>query len=323
MSPDSSPSETSSWVGRAHGKLILVGEHAVVHGTPALVAGIDLGVEARLSFGGLSRGGSGRRMRLLDRACAATAEGDELGRALHALLEEGGAPPNLRLEVTGDLPPGMGLGFSAAAAVAIARAVERQASGEERADRVEARATAWERVFHGNPSGVDVAAAMRGGCTRFSRAEGSRPVPLRRPLTVCVGLTGTASSTREMVEGVARLVEREPDVGKRCIDGIATLVDNAIDACEMGDVEALGELLDMNQMLLAGLMVSNETIEEMVRIARDAGALGAKLTGAGGGGAVVALGGTGAAADPVAEAVVAAWSDRGYRGFVTRVESSS
>ena len=125
-----------------------------------------------------------------------------------------------------------------------------------------------------------------------------------------------------MVEGVAALVKRDPELGKRSIDGIATLVDNAIAACEAGDVVALGELLDLNQMLLAGLMLSNETIETMVRIAREAGALGAKLTGAGGGGAVFALAGSGPDAEPVSRAIVAAWESADFRGFVTRVEST-
>jgi mevalonate kinase len=314
----STSTEDEPATGRAHGKLILLGEHAVVHGTPALVAGIELGVEATLRLGG-----EGQRMTLLERGCVARSDGDELGRALRALLQEGGAPDALELSVKGDLPPGMGLGFSAAAAVAIARAVENHLRGEAADERVLARATAWERVFHGNPSGVDVAAAMRGGCTRFTRAEGTRPVPLRHALTVAVGLTGTASSTREMVEAVAELKRRTPEVADRCIDGIATLVDNAISACEAGDAVALGELLNLNQMLLAGLMVSTSTIEDMVAIARDAGALGAKLTGAGGGGAVFALAGTDASAVAIADAVVAAWKEAGFAGFVTRIGGAS
>src|SRR6185436_10678536 len=98
-------------------------------------------------------------------------DAEELGRAFTALLEQGGAPPDLEARLEGELLPGVGLGFSAAAAVAIARAVE-DLAGDGSEDRVRERAMAWERVFHGNPSGVDVAAAMRGGATRFTRAEG-------------------------------------------------------------------------------------------------------------------------------------------------------
>ena len=182
-----------------------------------------------------------------------------------------------------------------------------------------ARAMAWEGVYHGNPSGVDVAAAMHGGCIRFTRAD-RRTVPLAvgGRLALAVGLTGTASSTKTMVEGVAALGERQPDVFARSMEGIATVVDNAASALAAGDVSALGELMNLNQMLLAGLMVSSEAIETLCATARDAGALGAKLTGAGGGGAVVAL----AADGESAEQVVAAWASAGYGGFTTELGGS-
>src|SRR5688572_28076712 len=104
--------------GTAYGKLILLGEHAVVYGVPALVLGIGLRCDASAR-----EGGEGRTLSLLDRVTAADSAGDELARAFAALLDEGGAPAALRVEVRGDLPPGVGLGFSAAAAVAAARAV--------------------------------------------------------------------------------------------------------------------------------------------------------------------------------------------------------
>lgn len=298
--------------GHACGKMILLGEHAVVYGVPALVLGIGLGVSARARLAGMK--GDGRRLRLLGRLCEPD---EETGRAFAALLDEGGAPDNVEVRVEGDLPPGVGLGFSAAAAVAIARAVE-DLSSSSSDDRVRARATAWERVFHGNPSGVDVAAAMHGGCIRFSRIDGIRRVDVRVPLTLCVGLTGTRSSTREMVEGVARLSETNPELHRRSLEGIRSLVENAISAVEARDVTALGELMNLNQMLLAGLMLSNEPIEELCRTAREAGALGAKLTGAGGGGAVVAV----CKDRQVGEGVVGAWRDAGYQGFVTELGGS-
>lgn len=95
--------------------------------------------------------------------------------------------------------------------------------------------------------------------------------------------------------------------------GIESLVKNARLALEAGDVTGLGRLLDLNQMLLSGLMVSTEEIETACRVAREAGALGAKLTGAGGGGAVIAL----CEADP--EPVLDAWRRQGLTCFSTRV----
>jgi mevalonate kinase len=130
-----------------------------------------------------------------------------------------------------------------------------------------------------------------------------------------VGLTGTRSSTREMVEGVARMKESHPELHRRSLDGIQALVENGIGALEAGDTSALGELMNLNQMLLSGLMLSTEQIEELCALARDAGALGAKLTGAGGGGAVVAL----SPSHEDSERIVAAWRGAGFEGFATEL----
>lgn len=299
--------------GRACGKLILFGEHAVVYDVPAVVLGIPRGLTATAR-----RVGAGQRLDLLGARRCAVGDGQELGEAFAALLSAAPSPEAVEVVVAGTLPAGVGLGFSAAAAVAIARAIE--GLGEDDGDRevrVKARADAWERVYHGNPSGVDVAAAMRGGCRRFLRSTGvASPLSLGVPLHLAVGLTGHGGSTKEMVANVASFERREPAVFARSLEGIRTLVDNAVSALEQGDTQGLGQLMDLNQMLLAGWMVSTPELEQLCAFAREAGALGAKLTGAGGGGAAVAL--TPDAA--TATGVVAAWKAQGYEGFVTAVE---
>jgi mevalonate kinase len=296
-------------MARASGKVILLGEHAVVYGAPALAVGLDLGVLARAAP-------AERASVTIGEHRAAAGDESELGRALVALLAELGAPP-LAIEAELELPAGSGLGASAALGVAIARAVlEAAAPGTdargERA-RVLAGAAAWERVFHGNPSGIDAAAAESGGCIRFTRAGGPERVPMARALPLVIALAGPPASTRAMVEGVARLAERRPDSFAKTIAGITSLVDNARLCIEAGDLPGLGKLMDLNQMLLAGLMVSSETIEAACACARSAGALGAKLTGAGGGGAIVAL------ADLDPDPVLAALRAAGFRCFAAEV----
>jgi mevalonate kinase len=120
-----------------------------------------------------------------------------------------------------------------------------------------------------------------------------------------------------MVDSVARQRAAQPAVTQKTFDAIDAVVRNARLAIEAGDVRALGKLLDLNQMLLAGLLLSTQEIESMCDAARESGALGAKLTGAGGGGCVIAL--TEARAD--AERVLRAWSELGRTGFVAEVQS--
>jgi mevalonate kinase len=299
----------SGTTGRACGKVILLGEHAVVYGIPAIAVGIERG--ARATVESLARGPSRIHMPAWKVQTTIEDETHDLARALRALLEASGVDRPVRVEVHASLPPGGGLGCSAALGVAVARALDPQASEPEIADR----AMAWERVFHGNPSGIDAAVAARGGCVLFERGKGLEPVRVRGGITLCLGSTGRASSTKSMVESVARLKARRPEVVAKAFDGIASLVRNARLAIEAGDRFALGRLMDLNQMLLSGLFVSTQEIERLCDLARKAGALGAKLTGAGGGGCVAALV-DGAA---VAERVLEAWKTEGFDGFATSV----
>lgn len=308
--------------GTAHGKVILFGEHAVVHGVPAIAVGIDRG--ARASAVPIENGPSTLRVREWNVFVREDDMETPLARAFRDLLKatregsrQAGAPElrcegPLAVEASADLPPGGGLGCSAALGVAVARALDPDASGEVIAER----ANAWERVFHGNPSGVDAAVSALGGCVLFERGlTGSTIQRVRVPgvFHLCIGNTGQASSTRSMVEAVARLKERRPEITQKTFDAIHTLVKNARLAIEAGDRNAVGQLLDLNQMLLSGLFVSTPEIEQLCSAARKAGALGAKLTGAGGGGCVVAL----VDSPDVGARVLGGWKSEGFDGFLT------
>lgn len=295
--------------GTAFGKVILVGEHAVVYGIPALAVGIDRGVRATavaLSAGSTSV------LTVAPWAQGVREDGSEdLARALHALVAASRVGP-ASIEATTELPPGGGLGCSGALGVAIARALDPQA-GDAQAI---ARATEWERVFHGQPSGIDATVAALGSALVFRKGHGYEPVAFDGELVLSIGHSGASSGTRTMVEHVARQLERRPEVVRKTFAAIGELVDGARVALAHRDDAALGKLMDLNQMLLAGLLVSTGEIERMCALARGAGALGAKLTGAGGGGSVVAV----AASRAAAEHVLEVWRAQGFAGgFVTAV----
>ncbi|MES1179114.1 MAG: mevalonate kinase [Myxococcales bacterium] len=294
-------------MARANGKVILLGEHAVVYGVPAIAAGIERGVEAS------ALPADAATLRVGERT-ATPGDGSDLGRGFEALLAELGAS-KLAVEARLELPPGSGLGASAALGVAIARAVLAARGSPLDPGRVLAATAAWEGVYHGNPSGVDAAAAANDGCIWFDKANGPTPVALARDLVLAIGLAGPPASTKLMVEGVARLRERRPAIVDKALEGVRALVQNAKLCLEAGDLPGLGSLMNYNQMLLSGLFVSTEGIERCCGLARDAGALGAKLTGAGGGGAVVAL------CDADSAAVLAAWRAAGIECFGSHVRA--
>jgi len=309
--------------GRASGKVILFGEHAVVYGVPGLAAGIERGARATAERTGSAHGS----LRIGGKAHDPESD---LGRALASLLAVEPALPAMDVEAFAEIPPGGGLGCSAALGVAIARACESAAGDQAPSPSlVYERGLAWERVFHGNPSGIDTAAAALGTFLWFERGPGPKALTIPVDVWLAVGYSGSSSSTKTMVEGLARLKERKPEIVQKFLDGVTAIVKNAKLALDAGDERAVGQLMDMNQMLLAGVMMSTESIERMCSIARKAGALGAKLTGSGGGGSVIALGGIappGAASSPAeqrARTIAEAFTAEGYAAFATRIAGHS
>jgi mevalonate kinase len=176
---------------------------------------------------------------------------------------------------------------------------------------------ASETVIHGRPSGLDHTLAAEGGFGVFTKAHGLAPLSATRPLRLLIGHTGRARDTKGRVSRVAELyAERESDVRGRLF-AIEALVERGRIAIEGGSDEMLGEAMNENQSHLEALEVSCREIEEMCAIARENGALGAKLTGGGGGGCVIALA-------PRHEAeVLGAWERAGFRGFFATVGSDA
>jgi len=285
--------------GAAGGKLILCGEHAVVYGHPAIALGVDrqTRVTVRPVPGALRlRDAEGHRI-----------DDPRLAEAVRTVLSD-----EWEVRIESDLPIGRGMGSSAALAVALVRAVAAARGEALDAATTHERAFAVERVFHGNPSGIDHAVAARGGVVRFRRTEaGPELVSLPVPSWSLVVLdSGTAGDTKRLVAGVA---SRRPGIDPH-LEAIGDIVGDV--ERSLHDVDALGPLLLENHRLLRAIGVSDEALDYLVDLAMDTGATGAKLAGAGGGGVVIAL-----AHQP--ERVLAAARAQGIQGFVCRPTSTA
>ncbi len=285
----------------AHGKVILLGEHSVVYGHPALAGALADGVTVETKPG---RG----VLRIPQWSCVIDPAVDTdatLARAYAEIRKRAGEPA-IDLALTFNLPTGAGLGSSAAMAVAVGRAL-----GLDGAALADA-AMASETVIHGKPSGLDHTVSMAGGFGLFTRAGGLTALRAA-PLQLTIGHTGKARDTKGRVARVAELVNERGDEVRARFAAIAELVARGADAVARGSYGELGQAMNENQRHLEALEVSCPEIERMCAIARDAGAFGAKLTGGGGGGCVIAVGNDAAVAD--------AWRKAGFQTFAATVRA--
>jgi mevalonate kinase len=297
------------------GKIILLGEHSVVYGFPALAAALDRGVSIDAVP---TPAGGPLRVDVPSWGLKLTADDEHsFARGLCAIADaiDLGRPP---LSLIGDaqIPPGAGLGASAAFAVAISRALLTHMKRPVDTAAVTAAANASEQVLHGKASGVDVALAVQGGIGVFRKSTGLRKIRLSDsgPLRVLVGPSGAPRSTAAMVDRVAQATSGNADdkrlreLGALCDTGTASLIAR--------NYEALGTDMNRAHELLGELGVSTPLLDALCDVARKLGAYGAKLTGAGGGGSVIAI----SPRDKEAE-ILAAWKTASVHGFVATLSS--
>jgi hydroxymethylglutaryl-CoA reductase len=281
----------------ACGKVILLGEHAVVYGRPALALPIPLAVEAVVRRGGdginlvIPRWGLEQKIR--------PAMDQGLAGILHTVLQRLGlADQDMTIEVIPHVPRAMGLGGSAALAVAVIRALDRAYRLELEDGAVNTLAFECEKVAHGTPSGIDNTVATYGMPLIYQRA-GTDPsadvtgqfqeLRLAEPVPLVIGITGRESLTANTVARVRQAWEMHKARYDAIFDQIAGLTRAGTDALQDGNFRELGELMNLCQGYLNALQLSTPELEELVHVARQHGALGAKLTGGGGGGSMIAL----------------------------------
>jgi hydroxymethylglutaryl-CoA reductase len=298
-------SSTAVARGQAPGKVILLGEHVVVYGRPAIAAALDRRVDVML----VPASGNAR-FEIEDDPRLPVA----LGRAAELV---GVAPAGFVVRVASDLPRAMGLGSSAALSVALLRALASRADSRLSAGALSAYAYEVETIFHGTPSGIDNSAVASGGVIGFRRHPDGRmavrPLPIARTIPLVVVLGRVPRQTKQVVTALRERWSAERRQYEQWFGEIEWLVADAERAIVRGDLAELGILMNTNHGLLRTLGVSTDELEAMVGLARSAGALGAKLTGGGGGGAVICL------CPEARDQLVGAFARAGWHAFITDI----
>jgi mevalonate kinase len=279
----------------APGKIILFGEHAVVHGIPAIAAPVST-VRAACMIDPLPPG-SGivlsapalpASLHLIDPAQPGDAFSQTLRLAFRALQT---SFTDARITLTSDIPIASGMGSGAAIAAAMVRAVCAYVGRTLPLNRLNALIYEIEKLHHGTPSGIDNTTIVYERLIWFQRDLPVAHLTAGRPLTLLIGDTGRGASTREAVAGVHALRASQPRQVAACFDEIRDIVMQARVLITHPDAspEALGELMNRNHALLRTLTVSSPELDALTQAARDAGAFGAKLSGGGRGGIMIAL----------------------------------
>ncbi len=278
-------------MGIGYGKVILFGEHFVVYGKPAIAASIENKTIAKIKpykKGGILCNYKNRwkNKKLLEDDPETKWLKGIVIRLLDSLKI---TKTNFELYIESDLPVGIGLGSSAALSVAIVRAIGEYFKLGLNENKVSEKAFKAEQIFHGNPSGIDNTVATFGGLIWFKKNFGIRKLTLRKPLYVVIVDTPRKGSTKDLVENVAKFKEANEELFSAYLDEIDALSREAEIALSKNDLVKLGELMNRNQDMLKDIGVSNQKLDRLCKLALESGALGAKLTGAGGGGCMFAL----------------------------------
>jgi mevalonate kinase len=305
--------------GSGFGKVILFGEHFVVHGVPGIVSAIDSTTDAEVK-----KTGKGITVKDERKTAKGYSEEKKLQQleSIERMLKTMKIDPKTPLSIWlgGSLPGFSGLGASAASSVAIARAIAEEFGMNLPDKRINEIAYEAEKAYAGNPSGIDNTAATYGGLLWFKKNMSGGPdtiekLSIRKPVEIIIGSTGIVANTKAMVEGVAERKKKNPQKYDPLFKQAETLAFTGRKALNEFDLKKVGELMNENHRLLQEIEVSCKELDHLVELARKQGAFGAKLTGGGGGGCMTALTPT----KELQEKVAAAIEKDGFQVLRTKI----
>lgn len=279
----------------APGKIILLGEHAVVYGRPAIAAPVAQ-VKARAVVTANPRGSRGEiTIQAPDVGLESRLEDlpqeNPLAAAVRGVLDELeiSRPPACNLRITSTIPLASGMGSGAAVSVCIIRALSGFLGRPLADERVSALAFEVEKLHHGTPSGIDNTVITYAAPVFFVRGAPIQTLDPQAPFTIVIGDTGIPSPTGVTVGDVRRSWEADPERFESLFDEVARIAVEARAFIETGEPWRMGPLMDRNHELLDQMGVSSPELDRLVGAARSVGALGAKLSGGGRGGNMIAM----------------------------------
>ncbi len=276
----------------APGKIILFGEHAVVYGQPALAVPVTQ-VGVRVEVSDSTRPGiwlEAPNVNLHSELKSLSPD-HPLAVAILSLFTFLGIDsfPWLQININSTIPVAAGLGSGAAVSVALLRALSTHLNQSITNEQISALAYEVEKLYHGTPSGIDNTVVTYGRPVFFIKGNPIEVLRVAEAFTMVIGDTGIPAPTREAVAAVRRLWEADPPHWETLFDRIGRIALQARKAIEAGAIQALGPLMDENHGLLQEMTVSSPELDRLVEAARQAGADGAKLSGGGRGGNMIAL----------------------------------
>jgi mevalonate kinase len=276
----------------APGKIILFGEHAVVYGRPALAVPVTQ-VHADVEVADSARPGVWIEAPDIDLHAELNSLPSDhpLAAVIHNLFFALGVDPfpSINIRISSTIPVASGLGSGAAVSVALIRALSYLLSQSLTDEEVSNLSYEIEKLYHGTPSGIDNTVVTYAKPVYFIKGQPIEIFKVGKPFTMVIGDTGIPAPTKESVGDVHRLWESDKTRWEKIFDEVGEIAKNAKRRIEAGEWEALGKLMDQNHAWLQEMTVSSPKLDRLVRAAREAGALGAKMSGGGRGGNMIAL----------------------------------
>ena len=304
--------------GIGFGKAILFNEHFVVYGVPAIVSAIAKYTRAKVE----PKGKAGWTI-VDNRKATLRYKEDKIDQqkdSINHMIKKMGldlSKNGIELTLEGNLTAASGIGASAASCVAITRALSKHFELDFSNDQINEIAYEGEKGYHGTPSGIDNTASTFGGLIWFEKGEENimDKINLQNPVEIVIGNTGKVANTTVAVAGVKERKEKYPQKYAEIFDRAENIAYLARDALQDEDYKELGKLMNENHKLLQQIEVSSRELDFLVKLARDQGAYGAKLTGGGLGGNMIAL----TPDTDIQERVANAFEKEGFQSLKTSI----